>query len=438
MWYGWINGWVLAGLYTYFRKVEVTGKHNIPKGKPLILGLNHQNAFLDAIAVAALVEGQPYFLVRSDVFKAPIARVFFSSLKMMPVYRERDGVNTVDYNKPIFEKCHSILSKSGQIILFPEGSHDRHKVRRPIKKGLARIAFGAEDAYDFSLDVQVVPIGLNYSQYNKFGSTFHMNIGKPLSLKDYIVEFKNHPNKANAELAKDFGQRLSEVMVDYGKTEFHDALEFLRKMFPAYLHEKAGIAPGTLANDTRAAQDLIRRFIPWSEAHPTEAHQLKEVLLDLKNFLKEQKLHPCIMSDMGRKRISLKDSVLLVFGFPIFVWGAALHYLPFMYPKRFCDKQVKDPVFHSSLKMAFGLAGFSAVYLILFTLGFLFLGWKMGALFMLLVPLSGWVSIKYYYLIRQTLGRLAWQNLSTKKPEKATIVFHRINEIKRLLEMIYK
>jgi 1-acyl-sn-glycerol-3-phosphate acyltransferase len=433
LWYGWVNFWVLGGLYGYFKKIQITGKENIPKKKPVLLALNHQNAFLDAIAVAALFDSQPHFLVRSDVFKSPIARSFFGSIRMMPIYRERDGVNTVDYNKPIFEKCFSILGKGGQIILFPEGSHDRHKVLRPIKKGISRIAFGAEEAYDFNLGVQIVPVGLNYSQYNKFGGTLHINIGEPVHVSAFVDSYKEHGNKGNALLSKAVHQALSAVMVDYGKTEFHDALEFLRLIYPGYIHEKAVIKKGDLVAETKSAQYFISKFKAWSEQNPTDAHQLKEMSLTLRKMLKDNKLHPHIMNDCARKRITLWDRLALVFGAPIFMLGSVLHYLPFMYPKRFCDSKIKDSVFHSSLKMAFGLVGISAIYMILFVLGFLFLPIEQALVFMLIVPLSGIVSIKYYYLLKRTLGRITLKNLSKNNPKKINDIHHLISEVKRMM-----
>ncbi|MFN3918184.1 MAG: 1-acyl-sn-glycerol-3-phosphate acyltransferase [Flavobacteriales bacterium] len=433
LWYGWVNFWVLGGLYGYFKKIEITGKENIPQKTPVLLALNHQNAFLDAIAVAALFDSQPHFLVRADVFKSPIAKSFFASIRMMPIYRERDGVNTVDYNKPIFEKCYSILAKGGQIILFPEGSHDRHKVLRPIKKGISRIAFGAEEAYDFNLGVQIVPVGINYSQYNKFWGTLHINIGKPVKVSEFVQAYKEHGNKGNKLLSKSVHQALSSVMVDYGKTEFHDALEFLRLIFPGYIHEKAGERKGMLASETKSAQVFISKFSQWSEHNATDAHQLKEMSFALRKMLKDAKLHPHIMSDCGRKRITLGDRLALVFGAPIFVFGLALHYLPFIYPKRFCENRVKDSVFHSSLKMAFGLVSISATYIILFVLGFLFLPIEQAIVFMFMIPLSGIVSIKYYYLLKRTLGRITLKNLAKNNPKKLNDIYHLVSEIKRMM-----
>ena len=80
-----------------------------------------------------------YYLTRADIFKKKIASNFFKSVYMLPIYRQRDGVNTVKKNEEVFDYCFDILNNKGNIIIFPEGNHSNIKKLRSLKKGIARI-----------------------------------------------------------------------------------------------------------------------------------------------------------------------------------------------------------------------------------------------------------------------------------------------------------
>ena len=44
---------------------------------------------------------------------------------MLPIYRQRDGVNTIE-NESTFDECFDVLN-NGCILIFPEGNHNNQK-----------------------------------------------------------------------------------------------------------------------------------------------------------------------------------------------------------------------------------------------------------------------------------------------------------------------
>jgi len=149
----------------FLKDVEVRGIEKIDPKKPIILAPNHQNALVDALLVATSIKQQPVFLARADIFEKPIIVKILRYLKMLPVYRIRDGFDTLKKNEDIFEQCVNFLGGKNTLILFPEGNHANKRHFRPLKKGLARIAFEAESKNDFNLGLQVIPVGVDYSNY---------------------------------------------------------------------------------------------------------------------------------------------------------------------------------------------------------------------------------------------------------------------------------
>jgi hypothetical protein len=68
--------------------------------------------------------------------------------------------------------------------MFPEGNHNLKRRVRPLSKGFTRIIFNALDI-DPDLDIQLVPVGLNYSDATKFPSRVALFFGDAISVQDH-------------------------------------------------------------------------------------------------------------------------------------------------------------------------------------------------------------------------------------------------------------
>ena len=107
--YLWYNFWryivVKTGLLLFYKNIKIIGKENLPKGKPILITPNHQNALIDALLIESYVPGTIFALTRSDAFSTKFISWFLRSLNMLPVYRVRDGLSSVTKNNAIFELC---------------------------------------------------------------------------------------------------------------------------------------------------------------------------------------------------------------------------------------------------------------------------------------------------------------------------------------------
>ncbi len=152
----------------FYRKVIVLGRDNIKSEKPIIFAPNHQNALMDALAVLFALKGQPVFLARADVFKNKIIAKILYYLKMLPVYRIRDGFRSVTGNDAIFDKTIDVLKNKRGLVILPEGNHEGHRRLRQLKKGICRVAFQADEASGFNLNIQIMPVGIEFSHYTRY------------------------------------------------------------------------------------------------------------------------------------------------------------------------------------------------------------------------------------------------------------------------------
>ncbi|SMP16612.1 1-acyl-sn-glycerol-3-phosphate acyltransferase [Muriicola jejuensis] len=155
------RGIACFSLFCYFREMRLHGTRKVPRDRAVMFLANHQNALMDPLVIAAFTPFRTYFLTRADVFINPMVNQVFGFLRMLPVYRMRDGRDTLGRNEEIFENCTRILRGRGHILLFPEANHNIMRKVRPLSKGFTRILFAALEKHP-DLDVLLIPVGINY------------------------------------------------------------------------------------------------------------------------------------------------------------------------------------------------------------------------------------------------------------------------------------
>jgi 1-acyl-sn-glycerol-3-phosphate acyltransferase len=164
-------------IHLFCREIKITNKQFLKNKGPLLLAVNHPNSFLDAVILDTLFDKPVYSLARGDAFnKKWIARIL-KALKILPVYREREGKEHLHRNYHTFDACIEIFKKDGIVLIFTEALCENEWHLRPLKKGAARLA---ATAWEEGIPLQVLPIGLNYSSFRLFGKNVHVNIGSTI------------------------------------------------------------------------------------------------------------------------------------------------------------------------------------------------------------------------------------------------------------------
>lgn len=410
------------GHRAFYKKVQVVGLENIPKNKPVVFASNHQNAFMDPVLIAVYLTKPTYYLVRADVFKKPLVAKIFDSINMMPVYRERDGVDTKEANIEVFNRCYNILHKNRPIIIFPEGNHGRLKMLRPLKKGFARIAAGAEEKYGNDIDVQIVPVGLNYSDHYNMGAELLINFCKPIDVDSILTE-KDNARQIN-ELKTVLEGSISEAIIDIQAMPYYQTIHELMMMFE---HELAS-EHDTLEEKFKKQKLFIARAEKYFSEYPdstieskTIAFQKEIVSSGLRYWLFARDKHYTAMSFIG----------LFLFA-PIHLYGVINNYLPYRIPAWFAETKMKDPQFQSSMKMALGVVLFFVFWMIqTLIVGLVTDGYAWW--YLLSLPVSAWISYHYWIRLLKTRGMLRYNRI----PKNSEII-DKYKQFKSLFETVNK
>ena len=183
-------------LFFYCRKIDVQSNNNINFDKPTILASNHPNSFFDAIVIACKYPKSIYFLARGDAFKHKLVGKFLKSIHLIPIYRLSEGKENLSKNNETFDICIELLKQNKTILIFSEGICKNEWQLRPLKKGTSRLA---RLALNQNIDLQIVPVNINYSTFKKNPKDVILNVNKPIDFEQKNAESQFH-NYFNAAL----------------------------------------------------------------------------------------------------------------------------------------------------------------------------------------------------------------------------------------------
>ncbi|MDP4188290.1 MAG: lysophospholipid acyltransferase family protein [Bacteroidota bacterium] len=400
----------------YYKKVFVQGKENIPANEPVIFAPNHQNALMDALAVISTVNKQPVFLARADMFKKKTTAKFLHFLKILPVYRMRDGIENMNRNEKIFRLSSEILNNNQAMGIMPEGNHGDKKQLRPLKKGLLHIAFQAQQKYGDQPGVKIIPVGLDYSNYQKFRSTLFINYGKPIEISTYWQEYQKDGKEALHDLKKELGRELKDLMINIESKEYYSAILHSIIIYREKMAQKMKLNPKNPADLFKASKEIEKALNICCLEHKPELDELNGKLGTYSRCLEILNLRDWVMKEnvnLNHFNITLSFT-LLILSYPIFIYGIICNYLPFHIPVSIA-KRIKDMQFISSVQYGSSLITFPLYYLFLIGLLSSICGNILIILFFALsLPLSGLFSFYYFCQYKKLLARLKVMILSSK------------------------
>ncbi len=172
---------VVIGFYRFFFcRCLVIDKPDLLKEKgPLILACNHPNSFLDAILIDLVMKEPVWSLTRGDAFISGPVKKIFHKLRMLPVYRTSEGPENLEENYRTFDACREIFRNNGVVLIFSEGLCENEWHLRNLKKGTARLAIQCQDA---GIPLKILPVGINYSSFRRFGKNVFLHFGNITSI----------------------------------------------------------------------------------------------------------------------------------------------------------------------------------------------------------------------------------------------------------------
>ena len=386
--------WVTRiAIRVFFRKIYFYNKDIIKPGVPTLLAINHPTAFIDPIFVATHISPKAYTMLRGDVFNSPFKIWFLDQIGTIPIFRFRNGFEGMRQNQDSFERCYELLNKNACISILSEGSMAHEKRLRPIQKGTAKMALGVYEKFG-NEKVQIIPIGVNYSDSNQMRSVLMAKVGEPIPIKNYLDAYRENPRKAILQITREIERQLKEQVIHINDPVDDIWINQLLEVQQNNIEDT--VWPGYAETD-EFRQKQMELTQQLNEKSDSEKATLKAKAASYFQKLKEKGY-----TDQGVAQPmhgSFGVTLFLIFGWLPALLGAITNFIPFSMGKKIANDKVEKIEFFSSVRLGTYMGTYIIQYLILLILSFL-----VGNLWMwlavLATPFLGYYSVNYFDKMR--------------------------------------
>ena len=410
-----LRGLIFRLVRLFYPHIEVQHYRRLPEQGPVLFVLNHPNGLLDPLVLMVALRQPVAFLAKSTFFTNPIGRLLMHAFGALPVYRHRDkgqrGGPRGDlraHNEATFARCRQLLRQDGALALFPEGTtHSEPQLLR-VRTGAARIGLSAEAETNWTLGLQIVPVGLWYEDKTRFRSNVLLVVGNPFTLKAYASTHTTDEAAAVRSLTYRIDDALDAVVLQATHADLLTAIPAL----------------AAWTSPTDAAPDLSQQHA-WATTllaahdwlHRTHPDRLDAIAAEARRYaglLDELGVQtPWSLERPPIQRSRLIGGILaLIASSPFALAGWLMSYGPYRLAGLVAERSVRGvDALVGTLKLILG-----SVFVLLgwileaSVVGGLF-GWWWGALVLAAAPVLGYIALRWGERWRRLRERAAHRAL---------------------------
>ncbi len=241
----------------YFPRREITGGERIPQSGPVLLCSNHPNSLVDPIVIGIAARRPVRFLAKDPLFSIPLLGRLMYALGMIPAFRGQDDLRQVRRNVESLDLGSNVLCEGSALGIFPEGKATDETQVEMVRSGAARMAMKA--AVDGADGLQIVVLGLNYEQKDRFRSSIWVQVADPIDAAEWLKAHEGDERKAMRALTPELEVRLKQVVVHLDELKWEPLLEDLDVLVPGP-PETRRIGAGPVRQRKRIA-DAMNHFL---------------------------------------------------------------------------------------------------------------------------------------------------------------------------------
>ena len=385
-----------------FRKYQIENIENLPKEGSVIWASNHTNALMDPMVMLPANKIRKVFVARADIFKKNWAKRVLYFLRVMPIYRIRDGINAVKHNDEAIDQATGVIMDGVPFIIFPEATHRAKHSLLKLSKGIFHIAENAIEKSN-GKPVYIQPIGVEYSDYFRFRNKVLVRFGKPINVNRFLEEHSDEPAPvAMLQMRGILTEALAKEIVYIPDDEDYDAIweyaklkadnrEYFKKTL-AEIESREGHKLKGLLKIQAVDKQAVAEALEMKEKNPDEARALFSKVDALRVWRIQNGISVySIANEKSWWQLLLKSLVALL-GLPYYCFCAIVGLIKWV-PIVLILRGVKDDAFYNTARYGVRL-GLAIPALIVWALVyFLIFRWQIAAILLVLsLP-----SLKFLY-----------------------------------------
>ena len=385
----------------FFGRVVVRNKKNVPLKGPLIIVANHRNMILDAGMVRYSCRRNLYYLAKHTLFTNKLSGWIFRRANGIPIYRREDDPNMVSKNEDSFREVYKLFEAGKCLNVFPEGVSLASASLLKIKTGAARMAISAEIKNNFSLDMKIIPVGINYSNPSRFKSEVFIDYGDPICINNYQEISKNNFKEATTLITNKIEESLLKLTTNLSFIQLEDTISYLKVIYKNDLIHKDTIAQKDL-DDFKITKDMIDAVEWYLKKKPSITESYILMISRYMRYLEKLKLDDRLIISKGAEKPKLLpektlEALWFIAQFPIYFYGFVNNFIAYnisaaeVYNKNIDEVEIAQYKFFIGLSVFTFFYGFQTFLVFYFTQSF---NWALIYL-LALIP-SGNFALNYH------------------------------------------
>src|SRR5438445_10072732 len=215
----------------YFRRIELFHPESVPRGVPVLFASNHPGSITDSLIIGALVPRQVHFVATVQLFRFKPLAWLLKQCGLIPINRLKDDPRAMRSVLDTFEACFKVLEQSGAVGIFPEGVTYDDSQLKTVKTGAARMALELEHRHGGKLGLEIVPVGLTYSEKDKYRSEVLVHFGEPIQIVSFLDGYDARRKECISELSGEIKRRLQSLIVHLPKLEQARLVEAVKRLY---------------------------------------------------------------------------------------------------------------------------------------------------------------------------------------------------------------
>jgi len=410
-------------LWFFFSSVDVRHPERVPADGPVLLCINHPNNFIDSLLVGGAVPRKVHYLATAALFRNHLVARFLHACGAIPVYRKQDDPDKMQKNAGTFEACFRAFGEGRLVAIYPEGTtHAEVRVQR-IKTGAARLALGYEAERPGAL--RMIPVGLNFDARKSFRGRVLVSFGPAIPVTPYLDAYRRDPVKAVEALtdAIQWGIEAEVVHVErIDESRLVNAIqELYRDELVRELKEERGLAERQidLVRLSRAIVDSTNYF---KQRDPERVERIWQNIQSYRALLAEYRVKDEAVRarlEGRRPRQQIRRGWEAIAGFPFFVYGAAVNFLPYWIPRWVARRMSRKETDYATWRFLTAMIALPLFWFLETWLVARLAGPAVALVFLVSLPLSGVIAYRYWVGAGRLRSRLRFGALALTREHVA-------------------
>lgn len=410
-----------VGIRLYYNEIRVNNKQNLISGqKPMIIIANHPNTLMDAWVIGMVCNQPIYYMAKATLFDSKFKLKLLTSLNMIPINRKGEGIIKGVDNMDSLSACYNVLSEGKTLVIFPEGTSYKERVLRELKTGTARIALESERLNNGKLDLQVVAVGINYSQPERFRSNIYIDIDEPRTVMDHYELYLADKKAAVHSLTDQFRSRLEKVLVTTETKEEEELLDDIYKVLNTkYVpsQDKGVQRQVNELKDIKSKLDELKLIQPW------RVEEIRQKMKAINWKLEKMKIRADFLDRKFRSKLFLRQFftslIFILIALPLAIFGVIHNIFQYLFTDWLVPKLSTDIEYYAPLAILVGIILYPLSYTG-FMLGahyMIGLGWLSMLAYLVLMPLTGVFTYWFFKYLKHISYKLRYMLLMVDRKD---------------------